>query len=171
MRGYVQLYTGAGKGKTTAALGLALRAVGAGLRVYLGQFIKQGCYSEIKALKRGFPEITVRQYGRGCFIRGRPMPAEIRAARQGLTELRAALRSRKYDVVIADEAVCAVTCGLFREDDLLRLIDHKPAAVELVITGRRAPARLVRRADLVTDMRARKHYFQRGVAARPGIEC
>ena len=169
-QGYVQVYTGGGKGKTTAALGLALRAAGAGLKVYIGQFIKQGCYSEIRALKRRFPEIALRQYGHGGFIRGKPQPEDIRCARRGLAALRRAVTSNRYDLVIADEANCAVTCGVLTIDDLLALIEAKPAGVELVFTGCKAHPRLIQRADLVTEMRAVKHYFQRKVPARKGIE-
>lgn len=169
-QGYVQVYTGGGKGKTTAALGLTLRAVGAGLKVYIGQFIKKGCFSEIRALRQRFPEVTLRQYGGGCFIRGKPRPEDIRRARRGLADLRRAVAGGRYDIVIADEANCAVACGALAVDDLLALIDARPAGVELVFTGCNAHPRLVRRADLVTDMRAVKHYFQRNVPARKGIE-
>jgi cob(I)alamin adenosyltransferase len=168
--GYVQVYTGNGKGKTTAALGLALRAVGAGLKVYIGQFIKKGCFSEICALSQRFPDIVVRQYGHGGFIRGNPQPDDIRCARRGLAALRRAVTGKRYDLVIADEANCAVACGVLAIDDLLELIDSKPVGVELVLTGYHAHPRLIRRADLVTEMRAVKHYYQNKVPARKGIE-
>ena len=169
-KGYVQIYTGNGKGKTTAALGLALRAVGAGCKVYLGQFIKKGSFSEIKILRQRFPEITVRQYGRGNFIRGTPTPKDLSHARRGLAALHTALTSNKYDIVIADEANYAVACGLLKVDDLLHLIEIKPAGVELIFNGGNAHPRLIRRADLVTRMTAVKHYFQKQVPARRGIE-
>ncbi len=169
-QGYVQIYTGAGKGKTTAALGLALRAVGAGLKVYIGQFIKQGATSEIKALASGFPDIVVQQYGSGRFVRGQPRPADLRLAQRGLKALRQALSSCRYDLVIADEANCAVSAGILKADDLLSLIDAKPTQVELVFTGRDADSRLIRRADLVTEMKPIKHYYNRQVSARRGIE-
>lgn len=170
MKGYVQVYTGDGKGKTTAALGLIVRAAGAGLRVFLGQFMKAGAYSEIRALRDRFPEVTVRQFGRGRFIRGRPSPADVRAAQEGLAALRHAMRSGLYDVVIADEANTAAQAGLLAPADLLALIEDKPERVELVLTGRGAPRKLVRRADLVTEMVEVRHYYSRGVKARPGIE-
>lgn len=169
-QGYVQVYTGDGKGKTTAALGLALRAVGAGLTVYIGQFVKKGCTSEIKTIRRRFPDIIVRQFGRGCFIRGKPLPADIRCARQGLAALRRAVISARYDLVIADEANCAVAAGVLDVSDLLTLINDKPQKVELVFTGCGAHPRLIRRADLVTRMKAVKHYFRRRIPARKGIE-
>ena len=170
MKGYVQVYTGDGKGKTTAALGLILRACGAGLRVYLTQFIKRGTFSEIRLLKERFPDVTIRQSGRGRFIRGNPLPDDIAAARKGMTQLRRAMLSGKYDIAIADEANTAAAMGLLPLQDLLNLINDKPANVELVITGRGAHRRVKASADLVTEMKDIKHYFRQGVPARPGIE-
>ncbi len=170
MKGYVQVYTGDGKGKTTAALGLALRAAGAGLRVYIGQFIKSAEYNEIKALKHFTGQITLEQFGRGCFIRGNPSPADIDVAREALAAIRSALASGIYDVVIADEANVAFACRLVGADDLVALIDHRPEQVELVLTGRGAPPEVIDRADLVSEIKAVKHYYQRGVTAREGIE-
>jgi cob(I)alamin adenosyltransferase len=170
MKGYVQVYTGDGKGKTTAALGLAIRAAGAGFKVFFGQFIKSMAYSEIKALERFGDCITIRQFGRGCFIRGNPSQADIDIAGQALEALAAALASGDYDVVIADEANVACGCRLISENDLLNLIDARPANVELVITGRGAPQSVMDRADLVTEMKAVKHYYDRDVEAREGIE-
>ena len=170
MKGYVQVYTGDGKCKTTAALGLVVRAVGAGLRVYLGQFIKGREYSEIKILRERFPDVTVEQYGAGHFIRGRPVPDDIAAARKGLEALANALTCGRYDVVVADEANTAVGAGLFTEDDLLALCQTKPDPVELVLTGRGAGPKLQHRADLVTEMQCVKHYYHAGVQGRPGIE-
>jgi len=170
MKGYVQIYTGEGKCKTTAALGLVVRAVGAGLRVYLGQFIKGGEYSEIRLLRERFPEVVVEQYGDGCFIRGQPSPEAIAAALHGLAALNSAMHSGLYDVIIADEAPVAVKAGLITEEDLLSLMNRKPDAVELVLTGRDASAALQARADLVTEMRCIKHYYDAGVQGRKGIE-
>ncbi|WP_028586038.1 cob(I)yrinic acid a,c-diamide adenosyltransferase [Desulfogranum mediterraneum] len=170
MQGYVQVYTGEGKGKTTAALGLALRAVGAGLRVYIGQFIKNAPYSELTALKRFSQEITICQYGLGCFIYGPPSQEDLEAARQGFVTLRSALTGGEYDLVIADEINVAYDCKLLSEDDLLELIGLRPLEVELVLTGRGAPARVLEQADLVTEMRPLKHYYSRGIQARKGIE-
>jgi len=168
--GLVQLYTGNGKGKTTAALGLAMRAVGAGLKVYLGQFIKKGSFSEIKALRRFHPDIIVRQYGRGCFVRGKPAAADIRAARQGLKDLQEALTSRKYDLVIGDEIICALNAELISMEDIMKLIVKKPSSVELVLTGRNAPKKIINKTDLVTEMRKVRHPFDKGLSARKGIE-
>ena len=170
MQGFVQVYTGDGKGKTTAALGLALRAAGAGLRVYFGQFIKNADYSEIKALARFADCITVRQFGRGCFLLTEPAPEDRAAARRALEGLSEALTSGDYDLVIADEANVAVTLGLIEANDLVSLIDRRPEQVELVLTGRGAPEAVLARADLVTEMRCVRHYYDRGVLARQGIE-
>ena len=170
MQGYVQVYTGDGKGKTTAALGLALRAAGAGLKVYIGQFIKSATYSEIKALERFSDHITLEQFGRGCFIKGDPCDADIEAARNALSALQAALVGGRYDVVIADEANVAFGCRLISEQDLIDLIESRPDRTELILTGRNAPDAVIERADLVTEMREVKHYFQEGVTAREGIE-
>ena len=170
MQGFVQVYTGDGKGKTTAALGLALRAAGAGLRVYFGQFIKNGAYSELTGLARFADCITVRQFGRGCFLLTEPAPEDRAAARRALDAIGLALVSGDYDLVIADEANVAVALGLIEPDDLVALIDLRPEQVELVLTGRGAPAAVLARADLVTEMRAVRHYYDQGVGARVGIE-
>ena len=170
MKGYVQVYTGDGKGKTTAALGLSLRAAGAGLKVFIAQFIKMGDYSEVKALDRFSDLITIEQYGLGRFVKGKPSDDDIAAARKGLEKVQDVLNQAQHDVVILEEANVAVLCGLFSADDILRLIDGKPDAVELVITGRGADPRVLEKADLVTEMKCIKHYYKNGVSARIGIE-
>jgi len=170
MQGYVQVYTGDGKGKTTASLGLALRAAGAGLRVYIAQFIKSGDYSEIKALKRFDDLITIEQFGLGRFIKGRPSDEDIQAGAEGIAKLKEVFAEGRYDIVIAEEGNTAAACGLFPVDTLLDLIEARPDSVELVITGRGADPQVIARADLVTEMQAVKHYYEQGVAARIGIE-
>jgi cob(I)alamin adenosyltransferase len=169
-KGYVQLYTGNGKGKTTAAFGLALRAAGAGLPVFIAQFMKSGDYGEVRAFRRFEDLVTMRQYGSGRFVHGKPTEEDVRAAREGFSEVRSVLASGKYKVVILDEAVIATFFDLFSVEDLLALIDGRPEGVELLITGRNADPRLVEKADLVTEMREIKHYYVEGVAARDGIE-
>ena len=170
MKGYIQVYTGDGKGKTTAALGLALRAAGAGLPVYMAQFLKKGDYSEIKALERFSDLITVEQFGLGHFVKGKPAEEDVAAGREGLRRVKDILAGGRHRVVILDEGNVAVACGLFAEQELLEIIDDKPDDVELIITGRGAAAGVIERADLVSEVRAVKHYYNSGVAARVGIE-
>ena len=168
--GYVQVYTGDGKGKTTAAIGLAIRAAGAGLKVFIAQFIKSGQYGELEALHRFEDQIVCRQYGRGRWIKGEPSAEDVRLAREGFEEVREIIKAGQYQLVILDEATIAAWFKLLKVDDLLELIDIKPDHVELVFTGRRAAAELIERADLVTEMQEVKHYYQQGVPARKGIE-
>ena len=169
-KGYTQVYTGNGKGKTTAAIGLAIRAAGAGFKVFIAQFIKMGDYSEIKALKRFSDLITVEQFGLGRFANRIPAPADIKAARKGLERVKSVLATDKYNIVIMEEANVAVKLGLFGVQDLLKIIINKPYDKELVITGRGASPRIIETADLVTEMKDVKHYYQVGVRARVGIE-
>ena len=170
MKGYVQVYTGNGKGKTTAALGLSLRAAGAGLKVYIAQFLKMGEYSELKALKRFSDLITVEQFGTGKFILDQPSPEEVLAAVKGLKRIRSIITAAKYDLIVLEEANLAVKFNLFPVEDLLDIINTKPEPLELVITGRYADPEIIKKADLVTEMKEVKHYFQKGVTARVGIE-
>ena len=169
-RGYTQVYTGNGKGKTTAALGLAIRAAGAGLKVFIAQFIKMGDYSEIKALKRYSDLITVEQFGLGRFIKGKPAPEDIAAAQKGLERVQAVMASDEYKIIIMEEANVAAKLGLFALEDLLEIVINKAYDKELVITGRGASPRIIEKADLVTEMKEVKHYYQAGVRARVGIE-
>ncbi len=170
MQGYVQVYTGNGKGKTTAALGLAIRAAGAGLKVFIAQFIKSGDYSEIKALKRFSDLIVVEQFGLGRFMEGKPSIEDIEIANRGLKRVNSIIKTGEYNVVIMEEANVAVKYGLFPVQALLSIIVAKPADVELIITGRYAATLIIDSADLVTEMKPIKHYFKEGVAARIGIE-
>lgn len=170
MKGYVHVYTGDGKGKTTAAFGLALRAAGAGLKVFIAQFVKGQHYSELNSFARFSDLITLQQYGRGCFIRKTPEPEDIQAARKGFEAVKEVIASGEYNVVILDEANIATYYGLFSAKELLEMIDSKPEDVELVITGRYADERVIEKADLVTEMKNIKHYYDRGVQARKGIE-
>ncbi|NLG27878.1 MAG: cob(I)yrinic acid a,c-diamide adenosyltransferase [Chloroflexi bacterium] len=170
VRGYVQLYTGDGKGKTTAALGLALRASGRGLRTYIGQFMKGQACGETRAL-RDHPLITLEQYGDVLCIRREEVTAEhIARAQQGLARARAAMLSGQYALVVLDEVNVAIWFGVLPLSDVLALLDERPPQVELILTGRRAPEELIARADLVTEMREVKHYYVQGVTARVGIE-
>jgi cob(I)alamin adenosyltransferase len=170
MKGSIHVYTGDGKGKTTAALGRAIQAAGYGFNVFIAQFNKRGNYSEIKALKR-FPDlITVEQYGLGRFTDGKPSPKEIEAGREGLRRVKSILSAGKHQLVVLDEANVAVKDGLFSAQDLLGAMLSKPDHVELVITGRGAYPRIIENADQVIEMKLVKHYYQKGVKARVGIE-
>jgi len=169
-KGYVQVYTGHGKGKTTAALGLAVRAAGAGLTVFIAQFIKSRQCSEHKALERFQDIITIRQYGKGFLMGKKPGTADIRAARKGYEDVTEALKERRFDMVILDEANVAVHYGLLSAQELLDLMASKPKDVELVITGRHADQRVMDAADLVTEMKEIRHYWSSGATARRGIE-
>ena len=169
-KGYVQVYTGNGKGKTTAALGLALRAAGAGMRVFIGQFIKEEMASEHKALERFTDLISVRRFGHGLCITRKPAKQDIDAALEGMKEAEEALISGRFDLVILDEINVAVSLGLVDVEDVLRLIEARPPTIELILTGRGADERIIAIADLVTEMRDIKHYWDKGVKARRGIE-
>jgi cob(I)alamin adenosyltransferase len=168
--GYVQVYTGDGKGKTTAAIGLAVRAVGAGMKVFFAQFLKSGDFSEIKALRCFAKDIDLVQFGSGRFVRGRPDRNEFELADKGFEQAKAAVFSGKYDLIVLDEANVAMNLGLIRVTEMLKLIEDRPAHVELVLTGRWAPIEIIEVADLVTECRSIRHYFERGIAAREGIE-
>jgi len=172
MSGYVHVYTGNGKGKTTAALGLTLRAAGAGWNVFFAQFAKGKATSERAALERFDDRVTIRQYGQPHFIRGNAGPddADLDFARRGLAECREAITSGRYRLVVLDEANLGPMLQLFPVEELLELVDAKPDDVELVVTGRGADRRLLDRADLVTEMQEIKHYYRQGVLARTGIE-
>lgn len=171
-KGYIQVYTGNGKGKTTAALGLALRAAGHGHKTYIGQFLKGQRYGELFAIKKLAPLITIEQFGRKGFIHvtENPDDEDIRRARTGLKKCLAAMLSKKYRLIVLDEINVALYFELLGEKDVHGFLDQKPDDVEVVLTGRYAPASLIRRADLVTEMKQKKHYYQKGIAARWGIE-
>lgn len=171
-QGLVQVYTGNGKGKTTASLGLALRAVGRGFKVCMVQFIKGGGeYGEHEAARRLAPLLTIHQTGRDNWIfKDKLDPEDIRIAQEALVLARQALTSGDYDLVILDEINGAVWFGLLSVEDILDLMAARPATVELVLTGRSADPRVIEAADLVTEMTEVKHYYQQGVPARIGIE-
>jgi cob(I)alamin adenosyltransferase len=168
----IQVYTGNGKGKTTAALGLAFRAAGYGYQTFVIQFMKGNImYGELEAAKRLAPFLTIRQMGRDCFVnRQKPHPNDIKFAHEALTFARGVLTGGEYDIVVLDEINVAVDCGLIQKKEVLKLLDECPSNVELILTGRYAPQEIIERADLVTEMVEIKHYYQRGVQGREGIE-
>ena len=171
-KGYVQVYTGNCKGKTTAALGLAFRAMGRGLKTYIGQFMKGQYYGELEAAQMVQPYITIEQYGKDTLIhvQNPPHDEDVRIAQEGLARAREAMLSGEYDIVIFDEIVTGHFFHLISMEQMLEIIAHKPEGVEVVFTGRYAPPELIAAADLVTEMTEVKHYFQKGVIARDGIE-
>jgi cob(I)alamin adenosyltransferase len=170
MKGYVQVYTGNGKGKTTAALGLAVRALGAGKKVFIGQFAKSKHYSELETIDKLLKNITIKQYGMGCFIFEKPKEEDILAAQKGLKEIIEVIKSDEYDMIILDEANIAIHYNLFGADELIDAISKRNQRTEIVITGRYATPEIIDFADLVTEMKEVKHYYQQGVQARVGIE-
>lgn len=171
-QGQIHVYTGNGKGKTTAALGLALRAAGRELMVCMIQFMKGGGpYGEHLAAPRLAPYLTIIQTGReGWVNRENPDPEDKRLAHEAMAMAERALTEGRYDLVILDEINGAVSFGLVGVDEVLALLAKKPAAVELVLTGRNADEKVIAAADLVTEMREIKHYYKAGVPARVGIE-
>jgi cob(I)alamin adenosyltransferase len=171
-RGLVQVYTGNGKGKTTAALGLALRAAGHRFKVLVVQFLKGGiAYGELKSAKKLSPYLEIIPMGRECFVdKKNPHPVDRRCARQGWELAKESVLSRKYRMVILDEVNVAVDYGLVSLEEVLDLMKRKPLDVELILTGRSAKPEVIRQADLVTEMREVKHYYRKGIESRIGIE-
>jgi len=169
-QGYIHVYTGNGKGKTTAALGLALRAVGAGKKVFLGQFVKSMEYSEINTLKLLGNSIHLKLFGHGCFISKDPAQEDVLAAKRGLMKIKDIFKNDSYDLVILDELSIALYYNLVTLEEVISTIKEKPYETELVITGRYTPQEIINLADLVTDMVEIKHYYQQGVLSREGID-
>ena len=170
-RGLVQVYTGNGKGKTTAAFGQALRAVGQGFRVCIIQFMKGRKYGEFLAAERYLPNLTVRLSGLDSFVmRENPAPLDIELAKQGLALARVAAASGDYEMVILDEINVAVDFKLIPVADVIDLIRTRPPAVDLILTGRYAPPEIIALADTVTEMRQIRHHYDAGVKDRAGIE-
>ncbi|WP_407308717.1 cob(I)yrinic acid a,c-diamide adenosyltransferase [Desulfosporosinus sp. SB140] len=171
-KGLIQVYTGNGKGKTTAALGLTIRAIGHGFKVYMIQFMKGSAdYGELEGLKRLFPECQLESYGgKGWVHKGLQEEEHILEAQKAFKRAREIITSGKWDIVILDEILNALWFELLPEPDILDLLDSKPSHVELVLTGRNASERIIEKADLVTEMVQKKHPFEQGIMARKGIE-
>jgi len=169
-KGFIQIYTGCGKGKTTAAIGLGIRATGGGLKVYMIQFMKGRKYSEITALEK-IKNYTVVQFGRDEFVsKERPDQIDIDYARKGFEHAKKILQKGEYDVVILDEINVAVDYNLIPLNDVLQLLSEKPEKVELILTGRYASPEIVRNADIVSEILEIKHPYQNGVESRKGID-
>jgi cob(I)alamin adenosyltransferase len=170
-KGLIQVFTGNGKGKTSAALGSILRAAGHGFKIFIVFFMKgKYPYGEFSSLPR-LPNVETASFGLRCLVDPNNVnPEEIEQAKQALETARQALLSGKYDMVVLDEVNVAVYFKLIPLDDVVRLIEEKPPGVELILTGRYAEAAVIERADLVTEMVKIKHPYDRGVKARKGIE-
>jgi|YelNatPaOPRAMG01_1025707.scaffolds.fasta_scaffold03915_10 cob(I)alamin adenosyltransferase len=171
-KGLVEVYTGNGKGKTTSAFGLVLRALGRGKRVIIFQFIKSSDFpsGEVIALKKAFPEVEIIQGGSGRFIKGSPTEEDISMAKNLYKKVVQSASSGEYDIVIVDEIFPAYNVGLITLEEILELIEKKADNTELVLTGRGAPEEVIRLSHLVTEMREIKHPYKEGVKARMGIE-
>ncbi len=170
-KGLVQVYTGGGKGKTSAAFGLALRAVGRGLKVYIIQFIKGGFdYGELHIVDK-LPNLTLKSFGRGQFIITKtPLREDIELAEQAFSLGKKIVENGEHDIVILDEINVALNLELISLERVVKLVKDKPKHVELVLTGRNAPPEIMELADLVTEMKEVKHPYNKGFAARKGIE-
>ena len=169
-KGYIHIYTGPGKGKTTAALGLGLRAAGSGFNVYMIQFMKGRRYSELDAVEN-LNNFTIVQYGRDEFVsKEKPEQIDIDLAQEGFLHSTDVIKNGKYDLVILDEINVAVDYNLISLKDVIHLIEEKPKKLELVLTGRYAHPEIVKCADLVTEMLEIKHPYQQGIIARKGID-
>ena len=171
-RGYVQVYTGDGKGKTTAAMGQAFRSSGHDLRVFMILFMKGNIeYGELTTASRLAPFVELHEMGRETFVsKKNPDPIDIEWAHKGLQMARKVLSDDQHDIVILDEINVALDFALIELEDVLRLINMKPPKVELILTGRAAHPNVIAAADLVTEMKLIKHYYDEGVTARVGIE-
>lgn len=169
-KGYVHVYTGNGKGKSTAAFGLAVRAACAEKKVYVGQFVKDMKYSETEVVKV-LPLIEIEQLGRGCFISKSPEQIDIDAATEALSACAQKLKSGAYDLVILDEVNIAIFYGLVSAEAVVEAINNRAPHVEVVLTGRYAAEPILEIADLVTEMQEIKHYYKQGVLSRKGIDC
>ena len=176
-KGYIHVYTGNGKGKTTSSLGIALRAVANGYNVAIGQFVKakELKYSEVKALEalsslgEPFGIVVIEQFGKGCCCHT-PTEDDIRFAQKGLETVKQWIESKKFDVLILDELAVAIHLGILDADCVCDLLKRKPEGLEVVITGRHASEKIIEIADLVSEIKEIKHYYSKGVLARAGID-
>ena len=171
-KGYIQIYTGNGKGKTTAALGQALRAAGSGLKTFIVQFMKNSSCGEMRIFEQMRNWVTLEHYGNDSFVFSNKAAGkkDIYMAQRAFNRGRKAMSNGKYDIVIMDEVCVAIFFELLKTQDVLSLLAEKPGNIELILTGRYCPPELIEKADLVTEMQEIKHYYQKGVAARKGIE-
>jgi cob(I)alamin adenosyltransferase len=169
--GKIHIYTGNGKGKTTAALGLSLRAAAYGMKTYIGQFMKGQEYGEL-VMSKDLPWLTIEQFGKDTFVhvKNPPNKEDVALARKGLEKCHLVLKEDIYDIVVLDEICVAHYFNLLTIDEILNVLKDKPNRTELILTGRYAPKELIDEADLVTEMKEVKHYYSQVVLARKGIE-
>jgi cob(I)alamin adenosyltransferase len=169
-QGFVQVYTGDGKGKTTAAVGLAVRAAGHGIPTYIGQFMKGQTYGELIAL-RDHPYITIEQFGTTrCMRRDQVTGQDRSRAQKGLKRALESMLSGRYGIIVLDEINVAVWFRLVPEAEVLDMLARRPGDVEIILTGRKATKRIIEEAHLVTEFTRVKHYYESGILARDGIE-
>ena len=173
IKGFIQIYTGNGKGKTTAAIGQAVRAAGYGLKIYIVQFMKEYPYNELNSLKLLNDWITIEQFCGDDFVYKKQLPSEeeTEKAKTGLISANEKMLSSEYDIIILDEVCTSIYFKLIHLKDVLTLIKNKPESTELILTGRYCPQQLIDKADLVTEMKEIKHYYERGITSRLGIEA
>ncbi len=171
-KGFIQIYTGNGKGKSTAAIGQAVRAAGYGLKTYIIQFMKEYPYNELNSLKKLSELITIEQVCNDDFVfkKINPPQEEIDKANSALKRVKEKMYSNDYDLIILDEVCVSIYFGLLKVEDVLNFMEYKPENVELILTGRYAPQQLIDKADLVTEMKEIKHYYRDGILSRKGIE-
>ena len=170
-KGLVIVITGNGKGKTTAAFGQALRAIGQGYKVLIIQFMKGRKYGEFKAAKKYLPDLTIRLSGLDSFVmRDNPAPADIELAQKGLKAARQAINSGKYNMIILDEINVAVDFKLIDVKEVIELIKGRPAGLDLILTGRYASPQIMKLADTVSEVKEVKHHYRAGIKDRAGIE-
>jgi cob(I)alamin adenosyltransferase len=170
-KGLVIVITGSGKGKTTAAFGQALRAIGQNYNVFVLQFMKGRKYGEFIAAEKYLPRLTIQMSGLDSFVmRDNPAAIDIELAQKGLDAARKAIKSGKYDMVILDEINVALDFNLIKLKEVIDLIKNKPPALDLILTGRYAPAKIIKIADTVSEVLEVKHHYNAGIKDRAGIE-
>ena len=171
-KGFIQVYTGKGKGKTTAALGVAVRAAGYGLRTLIVQFMKEYPYSELESLKNLNRWITILQFGKDEFVyKGqKPLDEDIETAKRAMVFVKEKMMKKEYDIIILDEILVSIYFELLNTSEVTGLIQSKPEELELILTGRYCPDEIIEIADLVTEMKEIKHYYSQGILSRKGID-
>jgi len=170
--GYIQVYTGNGKGKTTASFGLAMRAAGRNLKTHIIQFMKHdNTCGEVICINKFLPNVTIEHFGGKSFVdKKNPHPDDIKHAKDGLRRALKIMNHGDIDILILDEANIAMDFGLIDVSEVIEILDKKPQGMEVILTGRNAPKSIIERADLVTEMKEIKHYYEKNVPAREGIE-